>query len=399
MSEKKKILIIHPAMEIGGAERALLGLLNSMDYTRYDVDLLLCSHSGDFMSLINENVNLLPYDSRFDFFQCPVKQLIHRGQFLKAGIRIWAKKEEQRRAQRLGVEHSVWHAQQIIHRAIEPLLPHLREQYDLAINFLGIPSILVHSVDARVKVTWVHTDYSKIVADVRLDRRMYDNVDWIVNVSYDCKRIFDGHYPEYASKSIVIENILNTSLVQRLAEEPEPIPFVSNRLNLLSIGRFGQAKNFESIPKICRLMIDSGLDLFKWCIIGYGGGEALIRNNIKRYGVEAYVEILGKRVNPYPYIKAADVYLQPSRFEGKAVTVREAQMLGKPVVVTAYETAPSQIQNGVDGIILPMETEAFAMELISILSNTEILSNIAEYCVTHSFGNETEVEKIYKLIK
>lgn len=36
MSEKKKILIIHPAMEIGGAERALLGLLNSMDYTRYN---------------------------------------------------------------------------------------------------------------------------------------------------------------------------------------------------------------------------------------------------------------------------------------------------------------------------------------------------------------------------
>lgn len=382
-------------MEIGGAERALLGLLDSIDYGRYDVYLLLCSHTGDFMPLINEHVNLLPYDRRFDFFQCPVSQLVKRGQFLKAGIRIWVKQEERRRARRMGAEHSVWHAQQIIHRAMEPLIPKVAGHYDLAINFLGIPSILVRSVDADVKMSWIHTDYSKIVADARLDRRMYDDIDWIVNVSDDCKRVFDDFYPEYIGKSIVIENILNTQLVYKLAAEPEEIPFTTDRLNLLSIGRFGHAKNFESIPEICRLMIDQGATPFKWYLVGYGSGEKLIRERIEQYGVHDYVEILGKRVNPYPYIKACDVYLQPSRFEGKAVTVREAQMLGKPVIVTAYDTAPSQITTGLDGIILPMDTAAFAAELAPILADKPRLSRIATYCASHNFGNEAEIQKIY----
>lgn len=395
----KKILIIHPSMEIGGAERALLGLLDSIDYDNYQVDLLLCSHTGDFMPLINGHVNLLPYDRRFDFFQSPVSQLLRQGQWAKAAIRLWAKFAERRRARRRGLPHSVWHAQQIIHRAMEPLLPKVKGHYDLAINFLGIPSILVRCVGADMKMAWVHTDYTKIVADPRLDRRMFSQINRIVNVSEDCKRIFDSIYPEFASRSIVIENILNTSLVKKLADEPEDIPFSKDTLNLLSIGRFGEAKNFENIPEICRLLTEKGVRRFKWHIIGYGGMEKLIRENIERFHMFDHVEILGKRVNPYPYIKACDIYLQPSRFEGKAVTVREAQMLGKPVIVTAYPTAPSQIQNGLDGLILPMDTPAFANALADTLRDTPRLHALAAHCQTHPFGNESEMTKIYTLIQ
>lgn len=403
----KRILIIHPSMEIGGAERALLGLLDTLDYDNYQVDLLLCSHTGDFMPLINGHVNLLPYDRRFDFFQSPVSQLMRQGQWAKAAIRLWAKFAEHRRARRRGLPHSVWHAQQIIHRAMEPLLPKVKGHYDLAINFLGIPSILVRCVDADMKMAWIHTDYNKIVADPQLDRRMFSHIDRIVNVSEDCKRIFDSIYPEFASRSIVIENILNTSLVKKLADEPEDIPFSKDTLNLLSIGRFGEAKNFENIPEICRLLTEKGVRRFKWYIIGYGGMESLIRENIKRFRMGEHVEILGKRVNPYPYIKACDIYLQPSRFEGKAVTVREAQMLGKPVIVTAYPTAAGQIAHGLDGLILPMDTQAFAAALADILADTlrdtlrdtPLLNALAAHCQTHTFGNESEINKIYNLIR
>ena len=386
-------------MEIGGAERALLGLLDSIDYDSYSVDLLLCSHTGDFMPLINEHVNILPYDKRFDFFQSPVSQLVKQGQIVKAAIRLWAKSAEKRRAARRGLKHSVWHAQQIIHRAMEPLLTRVDKHYDLAINFLGIPSILVKCVDADTKMTWIHTDYSKIVADEGLDRRMYDNVDWIVNVSDDCKRIFDRYYPQYEAKSIVIENILNTSLVKKLADEATELPYGDSHLNLLSIGRFGHAKNFESIPRICSILRQAGMRPFKWYIIGYGSGEKAIRDNIEKYDVSEIVVILGKKVNPYPYINNCDIYIQPSRFEGKAVTVREAQMLGKPVIVTAFETAPSQISDGQNGLILPMETDELAAALSEALADKDRLSKIATYCASHSFGNENETEKLYELIK
>lgn len=395
---KKEILIVHPAMEIGGAERALLGLLDSIDYERFNVDLLLCAHTGDFMPLINENVRLLPYDCRYDFFQSPIIQLIKQGQFHNAIQRLIAKYIDERKMKKTGNPHSVWHSQQIIHRLISPSVPDVKKRYNMAINFLGIPSIVVDHVSADVKMAWVHTDYSKIVANPQLDRRYWNKVDWIVNVSDDCKEVFDSFYPDCTDKSIVIENILNTTLIRKLSQEQVELPFSGSQMNLLSIGRFGEAKNFETIPYYCRKLLDSGFDNFKWYIIGYGGGEQHIRFAISYHNVADHVEILGKKVNPYPYIAACDVYIQPSRFEGKAVTVREAQMLGKPVVVTNYATAKSQITDGVDGLILPMDETEFAHLLIKILQDKSLLQNLSNYCQSHDFGNETEIEKIYKVI-
>ena len=81
------------------------------------------------------------------------------------------------------------------------------------------------------------------------------------------------------------------------------------------------------------------------------------------------------------------------------MTVREAQMLGKPVVVSSYETASSQIRDGIDGVILPMETDVFARELIQIISDRKRLSGIADYCATHEFGNENAIENIFNLMR
>ena len=58
----KRILIVHSNMEIGGAETSLLGLLNEIDYTKYQVDLFLIKHSGELMEFIPEEVNILQED-------------------------------------------------------------------------------------------------------------------------------------------------------------------------------------------------------------------------------------------------------------------------------------------------------------------------------------------------
>ena len=136
----------------------------------------------------------------------------------------------------------------------------------------------------------------------------------------------------------------------------------------------------------------------KWYIIGYGD-DTLIRQKIKDAGMENHVVILGKRDNPYPYIKACDIYVQPSRYEGKSVTVREAQMLCKPVVVTNYPTASSQIKNGVDGIIVPMDNDGCAKGLAKVILDKDMQKRLSDYLKTHDYGNESEVEKIYQLLR
>lgn len=177
---------------------------------------------------------------------------------------------------------------------------------------------------------------------------------------------------------------------------------------LLSIGRFSEAKNYDNVPAILKKTLevlhendneDENLPIdVKWFIIGYGGMEPLIREKIKESGMEDHVIILGKKDNPYPYIKACDIYVQPSRYEGKSVTVREAQMLCKPVVVTNYPTASSQIKTGIDGVIVPMDNEGCAKGLAEVICDKALQEKLIRYLQTHDYGNETEVNKIYNLL-
>lgn len=170
-------------------------------------------------------------------------------------------------------------------------------------------------------------------------------------------------------------------------------------MNLLSVGRFCTAKNYDNVPDITRRIVDGGVQDLRWYIIGFGGDEELIRQRIKETGMQDHVILLGKKENPYPYIKACDIYVQPSRYEGKSVTVREAQMLGKPVVVTNYPTANSQIRHGIDGVIVPLDNDSCARGLAEVIKDINLQHRLADYCSTHDFGNENEVGKIYHLIK
>ena len=110
------------------------------------------------------------------------------------------------------------------------------------------------------------------------------------------------------------------------------------------------------------------------------------------------VFLLGKKKNPYPYIKACNIYVQPSRYEGKSVTVREAQVLCKPVIVTNYPTAKGQIQDGIDGVIVPLNNEGCAQGIAQVLENKGLQESIANYLTSHDYGNEQEVNKIYALL-
>ena len=134
-----------------------------------------------------------------------------------------------------------------------------------------------------------------------------------------------------------------------------------------------------------------------WFLIGYGD-DSLIRQRIQEAGMEDFVVILGKRSNPYPYIKACDIYAQPSRYEGKSVTVREAQILCKPVIVTDYPTAKSQINNNIDGVIVPMDNDGCAKGMADFIQNHQLQQQIVNYLQTHDYGNMNEIEKLYKLL-
>lgn len=140
-----------------------------------------------------------------------------------------------------------------------------------------------------------------------------------------------------------------------------------------------------------------GVD-FKWYIIGYGPDKE-IQEALDKYSMRHRMILLGKKSNPYPYIKACDIYAQPSIYEGKSVTVREAQILCKPAVITDYPTAKSQITSGVDGMIVPIDEVETAAGIAEFIKKKDLRDQIEKYLRTHDFGNEREVDKIYQMIE
>lgn len=397
---KKNILILMPSMFIGGAERSLIGLLDSIDYTKYNIDLFLNRHEGEFLNLIPEKVNLLPQIDAYTNFDRPIKDVLFSKNF-KYGIARLKAKTDMKKNVKLGNEHNVWSSLQFISNRLTPLLPNIDKEYDLAINFLGIADVLGQRVKAKKKLAWIHTDYTKLVPNKKLDMGTYSKVDYIVTVSKDCENQFLSVYPMLKEKSLVVENILSEKFIKEQANEKitdDKFEINNDQIKLVSIGRFTDAKNFDNVPQICKHILEKGIDV-KWYIIGFGGDEALIKQKIKEFDMEQYVIILGKKENPYPYIKACDIYAQPSRYEGKAVAVREAQILNKPVVITNFETSKSQLTDDFDGIIVPMDNEGCAEGMCNLIKDKELQQRLIENTKITDYTNKQELEKIYALLE
>lgn len=397
---KPRILILMHYMEIGGAEISLIGMLNAIDKERYDVDLFVYSHQGELMGLIPEGVNLLPENRKYSMIERPMREVLRNGYPDLVAARLLAKWQSARyykRSKSTKENFSVFH---YMFRNVTPLLPAIMPQveYDLAIGFLSPFQILRDKVKAKRKVGWIHTDFNVLEINRQAELPVWDSCDYIASISPAITESFLQVFPSLKPKIVEIENILSPDFVRRRADMEDVAAEMTGGVNLLSIGRFCTAKNYDNVPFICRRLVESGCDV-RWYLIGFGGDEALIRRNIAEAGMEDRVILLGKKSNPYPYIKACDIYVQPSRYEGKSVTVREAQMLCKPVVITAYPTAGSQVVDGVDGVIVPMDNDACAEGIKRLIDSPSLQSYLAEYLRTHDYGNEAEVTKIYKLIE
>ena len=400
---KTRIFINMHYMALGGAERALLGLLNAIDTNIVDVDMFLNQHTGEFMPLIPKHINLLPERSGYNAIERPMKAILKERQFGVLLGRVKAKLQHKLYHKSLKEPYRSFDASafQYIADCVDPYLKPFSDlgEYDLAISFLQPHNIVLNKVKAKKKIAWIHTDYSTIHVNAAKELKIWGQFDHVVSISPDCTRSFLKTFPSLKDKIIEIENILSNEFVLQQAGLLDVGQEISkSSLNLVSVGRFCHAKNYDNVPDIARRIVEYGHSDLRWYLIGFGGDETLIRHKIAENGMEKNVIILGKKDNPYPYMKACDIYVQPSRYEGKSVTVREAQILCKPVVITNYPTAKSQIQDGIDGVIVPMDNDGCAKGIVDFINNKNLQNSIIDYLKTHDYGNESEVNKIYKLL-
>lgn len=398
---KKNILISVYDMEIGGIERSLINMLEAFDYEQYNVDLLVFEHRGDFMKLIPDQVNLIPQINAYTVFRKPITQCLNEGHYVSSIVRLVAKYAAIQKAKARKLEEGSGYIQmQLVSKYSSLLVPKLKKNYDVSISYAWPHDLIADRISAKRKIAWIHTDYSKLEIDNQIDLEMWNKFDYIAAVSEECCNSFLLTYPSLKNKVFILENITSPTFITSMANEAVAFNKMPGEpFSVLSVGRLSYVKGFDLAVKALRLLHDKGFTNIKWYVVGYGGYEQELLDLIKSYQLEDSFILLGKQANPYPYIKACDLYVQPSRYEGKAVTVTEAKILNRPIIITNYPTSASQVTHGKDGMICESNPEAIADAIKDLYIDSDLRNLLVKNTEKENYSNNDEIEKLYEIIK
>lgn len=388
---KKQLLFIMPKLGSGGAEKALVTLLNLFDYDKYDVDLMLFRREGLFLPDVPEEVNIIDGGKEYELFDgsafACIKSSVKKMKFSFALNRI-----KYANALKSGDKSAVWNC-------IKKAVCKPQKHYDVAIAYLEGNSIYycVDCIDADKKIGYIHNDYNGLGLDKNFDRLFFEKLDYLVTVSDECANVLRKTFPEIKAKVRMLENLVSPTLLQSLSEKPAA-EYKADTKNILTVGRFSPQKGYDLAIAATEILAEKGYD-FKWFSIGKGELQNEIEHKIKEKKLEEKFILLGERANPYPYIKNCDIYVQSSYFEGKSIAIDEAKIFAKPIVCTSFPTVYDQLADGETALLAEINAESIAEKIEILLNDESLCKNLSENLKKEKAGNEKEIDKFYQLLE
>jgi glycosyltransferase involved in cell wall biosynthesis len=395
----KKLLIVSFDLEVGGVERSLISLLNELKGAPYSIDLFLYRHTGEFMKLIPEHVHLLPEIQEYTTFRKSIAEVFKDKNYMLANARLKAKWKAAVYKIRLSLNEPGYRQMQDMWMASLNHLPPLEGQYDLAVSYLWPHYTVLDKVNASNKAAWIHTDFSTVEVDSARDEKMWSRFDTIIGVSESCREAFLKVYPALSEKTVVIENMSSPESIELEADRETAVNMDKEGFKIVTIARFSYAKGIDLAIEAVHILGTRGVSDFTWYMIGYGGDEPKLKELVKHYGLEDRIIFLGKKINPFPYLKLADLYVQPSRYEGKAVTVTEAQIMKLPILITKYPTASSQVEHGKNGYITDLSPEGIAEGIAHLKQDDQAREALKQACTISSYSSKKDLDTFHSLVR
>jgi glycosyltransferase involved in cell wall biosynthesis len=381
----KRVLFILPTFEIGGTVVSTKNLILLLDKAKYEINVLCMTGIGSMKDMYND-VQLIP--TTFT-----LSNLTHNS---------W--KDETNIFKRLfcGFIRKISKI-----RRIKKLLLKTQAKKITALNFdtviacqEGICTEFVSYIECKNKIAWVRCDYSRYIKskNIFIEEQTYSRYNTIVCVSDLTSKRFKEIYPQYAEKTIAINNPQSEKyIIEQSYNNDNDTSFIKNGYTIVSIGRIDKIKRFTQIPSIASFLKSNNIK-FKWYIIGDGGEEEKrkIQENITKENVEKYVVCLGLKTNPHYYIKSADLLVSLSISEACPRVINEAKILHVPVVCTNFDTAKEYIENMENGIISPIDEIKYS--ILEIILKKELYNKIKENISRFHFDNENIMKSINNIL-
>lgn len=386
-----KILIsVYCIKEIGGISTAVTNLLREI-HDKYDVSLCVPSNYISPRYEIPSNVSIVPGSNVLRDATVSVKYL--KGEGVCQNVR------------------------RVIIRTIKRLLPryvlvnlaldHIRikGEYDVAIAFAdeGFDKkykvggedfrIILNNVRAKRKIAWIHNDPKKLGWTPELCEQELSGFDAIVNVSQECKDIFDDIMPSFKNKSWLVYNMYDIERIKRLSFKKDSI-YNSSKLNFVTVARINfNQKKMDRIVDTCDRLVREGYHEFVWNIVGEGPDRTALQQQIDENNLNDYIIIHGHQTNPYPYIKQADAFVLTSLYEGLPMTIREAEIIGTPILTTNFGSAHEAVIDNSQGLICENSSDGVYKMIKSVLDKPEVLLKFRDFLTNNPVSNKTALSQ------
>ena len=381
-----RILFINGHLNSGGVERSLVDVLQHIDYSRYEVDLLLLQGMGDYAYEIPKEVKVHAYDTTDAYgplVSTSIKNLI-RGHWFLLLYRLII--------QFFGLSQ------------LRFVIPVLRKRFDSAIAYRVGPctDLLVEAVDSPNKISWWH--HGEMNLSESEQRKLgvnYQTIQHVVAVSESCAKLVRQSFESAKDKVCVIPNMLcaETILVKTKAQTISLFHSGNNTLKIVSVGRLSPEKNMVMCVQVADELQRRGIS-FEWVLVGDGEERVNIEKSIQQARLSSHIRMTGTLDNPYPVMKDADVLFHPSLVESQGLTVLEAMALGTPVVCVSSAGTREFILHGKNGLLIENDVTQAADAILQLSDDINLrlfLSEEAFKTVT-CFAPSQIVEQIEQFI-
>ncbi len=304
----KKILFGITGLTLGGAERVLVDIVNELS-EKYDITIFTLYGKGEFEKELSNKVKLINMSSK--------------------------NYNELSKIEKLKVSFDLIFKRKAIYKR------YIEKGYDTEVAFLEGPITRLFSVKNKnvKKIAWVHNDIGQVFGKnikakikTKLDKKCYSQYNDIVFVSNDNKEHFEDIYKCNVNK-IVIPNYISAKRVLEKSNNHFGNIYQENKINFLTVARLTEQKAIDRLIKVHSRLIEDGYD-HNFYVIGDGPERDKLKRLIEDYEVQKSFALLGKKENPYPYMKNCDVFALMSLYEGLPMTILESRILDKPILIT-----------------------------------------------------------------
>ena len=399
----RRVLFVINTLGQAGAEVALAELLKRLNDPDLEISLFVLLGQGELIKKIPPFVRLLNkrYSSQSvlskqggrELKKTVLRTAFHHASLLRLLPYLFSNATDMVRKKRFQADKLLW-------RLVSDGAERFDEEYDLAVSFLegGSAYYVADHVKAKHKAAFLHIDYGKAGYTRKLDLDCYLKFDRIFCVSDEVREHFIRYYPECKKRIRIFENFIDPDEIRRKAVLPGGFDDGYDGIRLLTVGNLSYHKGYDLAVETMALLKKYGCQM-RWYVIGEGPERKKLEKMIEKYGLQKDFILLGKRNNPYPYYVQTDLYIHASRFEGKSIAIREAQVLGCAILASDCSGNREQICNGRDGILCPPVPQDLASAVMLLAGSRRLREKYAAASRGKPTGNEENIRMLYELLQ